>query len=687
MLSPWMFVLLLLIWRAAGFMPPPRGPPRSRSFQRDGRGGGYDGPSRGDNAYPMVVSFNYSITETENDVLDLRQQPLDRSQSITDCLEARGGDDRAGNRVATQVVYYWKVRIQQVATAVAEKVSYPYKRLAQQLRRRNNNNKPPGQQSESTTSPEADEMQRLLRSTPVQRVTVPNSTALPHDVIEAATQQSKILGRPLSEGSESLQDLVTRLNRWYQEQGLVFHMVTGATLKPETATAELTVQEPRFGKDPIGITVYKEMVPDPVTNELLSKRQYRQRYGMEIGNNNNRTTLVPTAGHVQPHRIAQAMQMKPGEPFRIDPARWDKTVASSGLFSSVLQTSPLLLPDGTLQLHIAAKEAPMKQLEYGIGKSLYTGGWEGEMEFRHGNVLGGGETLQVNVRKAAEDGRSNSLHVTFNEGRLMSGGGDGYHLEAYSENYQDRGASSSTTPLFRQRQGASIRVHTPYLLPKSTLTESLERHTADTADSPAEVVASSTVNIGPYQVGRQRFPFANARANVDASVTFGVRVAGQEESDRIPYATASTTTRQLIPIGRTRMQLALKHTAVASTPNLPHHVARTIRTITKIRGSPTGAAKLMHSNNSAAMVKGTTELRIPVPSPQSWIKQDRDDASVVLFVDYLLTPLAEQRRTTTMSAGIGIRKSFQGIPLQCDLVLSSSGKFKPILGIGSDFVF
>jgi hypothetical protein len=33
-------------------------------------------------------------------------------------------------------------------------------------------------------------------------------------------------------------------------------------------------------------------------------------------------------------------------------------------------------------------------LEYGLGKSLYTGSCEGELDFEHQNLFGGGETVE-----------------------------------------------------------------------------------------------------------------------------------------------------------------------------------------------------------------------------------------------------------------------------------------------------
>lgn len=621
--------IFLVIFTAYGFVPPNRPPGRPSSRHLD----------MGDNPQetmdPTILGFR-SFYGKYDDEEGWKKPDVGTTKSGRNV--PRGGAANDATAIVSNSVSNWMKALQSTVSSLLS----PFQALAQKLKR-------------SIPTTEEDEMRSLLKSTVVQRVTVPNSTVLPSHVIETAAQKS-VLGKPLH--TDSMQELVLRLNNWYRQQGYMFHMVTGATLKPSSATAELTVQEPHFGKDPVGITVYKEMIPDPSTRELLSKREYRKRYETPAVN----STLVPTKGHVKPHRIAKAMRLEPGDHFHLDQNRWNN-VASSGLFSSVLQTSPLLMPDGTLQFHIAATEAPSKQLEYGVGRSVYTGGWEGELDFKHGNLLGGGEMLGMNLRKATNDG-SNSARIRFDEGRL-SGGNGGYSLEAFSEFYQDN-QSKGDIPLFRQRQGTSVRVQSRFM-PQSALTVSMERN-ANKANGSTETVSSTEIDVGPYS-GEI---LSHARGSLDGSIVVGTRAPFN--GGMIPYASASATTRQLLG---ERVCLALKHTIFASTGNLPHHVGQKIGSATRIRGSP------LRPLPCERALKGTVELRIPLSLPD-WIK-DKDDAKFVVFADYMASKL--EPSGWNYCAGIGLRKSLQGIPLQCDLVYSSNGRLKPILGIGSDFVF
>lgn len=66
-------------------------------------------------------------------------------------------------------------------------------------------------------------------------------------------------------------------------------------------------------------------------------------------------------------------------------------------------------PDGSVQLRIVATEAPARNLEYGVTKSLYNNIWEGEVGFSHGNLFGSGERLDLMVRRGTRE-----PHPSFN---------------------------------------------------------------------------------------------------------------------------------------------------------------------------------------------------------------------------------------------------------------------------------
>ena len=536
-----------------------------------------------------------------------------------------------------------------------------------------------------------------------KRVTVPETTVLPPEVVLSAAQRSGVIGQPLR--TDRVQDLAQRLHQWYSRQGYILHKVTGATLQADTATAEVTVQEPTVSHVPVGITFCKEMVVDPYDGTLLTPRQYRdkhetrQSFGFDKMDVNR--TLVPTEpGKTKPRRIAQVLGLQPGEPFRWQPDRWAR-VSSSGLFRQIVRATPETMRDGSVQLHIVATEAPARHLEYGLGKSLYTGSWEGELEFEHGNVLGGGETFGVSVRRGTRDAQP-SVKVSFRDEKF--GLEKGYQVDVFSDYIGDKSegsdgedTDSTKPPVYDRdallgRRGASFRLRNPIspaVIRNSVVTASVER--TSTESGLHENIGSTSLGLGPFV---RILPY-DARSSVDAQLTLGSRLAdvvAPLEDDSLdsapagvsrfrPYTAITATTRQMFPLlsrpgARNRpLILALRHSATSSTPNLPRHEAKALGTNNNIRGAtPNGRVY--------SAVRGSTELRLPVDIP---LVKTRQDASIVLFGDWLVASADHMSSFyKKTSVGVGLRKSLQGIPLQCDFSYSE-GKIKTAFGLGSDF--
>lgn len=651
------------------------------------------------------------------------------------------------------MVSYWKGALSSVAANLVR----PF-RLAQ---------KQASLLFKSKQQKETEALLEQLQNMPVRRVVVPNSTVLPPDVVQIAAKRAGLLGQPLR--SDRVQDLAQAIKRWYVAKGYVLHAVTGATLKSDTATAEIAVQEPWNSQTPVGITFYREMVIDPDTGELLTFRQYKERHkeaelstssleptrrksrfrsssaqstgASSINRADLNTTLVPTQGRTRPHRIAQALRLQPGQPFCWDSQRWQQ-LAASGVFAQVFEATPVLAPTGDgVQLHISATEAPARHLEYGLGKSLYTGGWEGELEFTHRNVWGGGEALGVTVRQGARDAEP-SVHLKFRDGRLGVGGG--YDVQAFSEYIGDDAAeesgsnaatatattatassskvASTTTSTYsydqdmlKNRRGLTVQVQNPIdprTVQHSAARVSLERTATQTGLH--ESIGSTTLQVGPFL---RKLPLG-ARSNFDGAVTVGTRLAREENAmtndgdngdDVImssspysthvkPYVSIAGTTRQLFPLlGSSQprpLLLALRHSATASTHGLPRHVAKAIGTNFNIRGTaPNGRV--------ASAVTGTAEIRLPIQLPQRLLRragggggggsaaQQQQDLSAVLYGDWLVASRdAASPLVRKSCVGLGLRKRVQGIPLQYDLTYSAeSGKLKTTFGLGSDFVF
>jgi outer membrane protein assembly factor BamA len=531
-----------------------------------------------------------------------------------------------------------------------------------------------------------------LKTTPVRSVSAPNSTVLPPEILSVTAKRSGMIGSPLR--VETVQEVARSLKQWYTRKGYVLHSVTGATLKPDTGMAELQVQEPKVSKEPVGITFCKEMVVEE-DGSLVTFRQYREKHAMRktfghetLDKNNLNITYVETTGRTDPSRIAQALKMTPGRPFRWDGSRWH-SIAGSGVFSRILKASPERARDGTVQLRILATEAAPRNLEYGISKSLYTGSWEGEVDFEHSNLLGGGETLGVSVRRGTKDAEP-SVRLKYSDDRFGMEGG--YDLELFSD-YVGDSSSGEGEPAdgdaLLDRRGGTVRIRNPIdpsVIRHSSASASLER--TSSLAGYQEGIGSASLTLGPF---RKELPM-DARSNLLGIVTAGTRIADvmeDTESDTLafgykvlPYTMASATTRQVFPFAsgndRRPVSLALKHVISSSTSNLPRHEASALGVAARVRGY---ASK--ENGHITSSVVGTTEVRIPITLPTDNVKQD---ASVVLFGDWVFAQKSHRSPFFRKSSvGIGLRKTIQGIPLMYDLSYTKDGDLRGFFGLGKDF--
>ena len=275
----------------------------------------------------------------------------------------------------------------------------------------------------SKTEKRQEEFTQKVRTTPIRHVSAPNSTLIPHEVLEIAAKRTGVIGNPLRPAA--VQDLARALQQWYTRKGYVLSSVTGATLQVDTQTAELAVEEPVSSDIPISLVYCKEMVVDPDDGSLMTYRQYktkharRKSFGYDrISKTDLNTTYVPSTdgGRTNPRSIAKALKLQPKSPFCWKAPRWD-AIVQSGIFRRVLNTSPRRMPDGTVQLQVFVEENPTRHLEYGLSKSLYTGSWEGEIDFEHGNLLGGGESLGLTVRRGTHDAEP-SVRLCFTDNKF-----------------------------------------------------------------------------------------------------------------------------------------------------------------------------------------------------------------------------------------------------------------------------
>jgi hypothetical protein len=682
-----LLLLALIVPECQAFLPPSNSP--------RGRIGGLfsqpftDGRNSGDNGVPPSDDIGHlqAWDGFEGPTLlasIIRKNDTDAPSGL------RGGGDVVKGTQATlsSTGSYWAKAFQSFRGAVVKPLIEAKKKVANSFK--------------SKEVKKEEELLHQLKNMPIQRVVVPNSTVLPNEVIQLAANRAGVVGHPLQ--STSIQSFAKSLKEWYIRKGYILHSVTGATLQSETGTAIITVQEPAVSKDPVGITFCKEMVVDEETGNLLTFRQYKDKHqnrrtlGFDkITKADLNTTFVPTAGHTRPNRIASALGLSPGNPFQWDGIRWQQ-IASSGIFAQVLRATPQPMQDGTVQLHILATEAPTRHLEYGLGKSLYTGSWEGELDFEHINLLGGGESLGLSVRRGTKDAEP-SIRLSFTDSKFGLGGG--YDLEVFSDFIGDQPEEMQEGELppdydhdsILDRKGATVRLRNPIcsrIVRNSVASGSLERTATKTGLH--ETIGSTTLAVGPFV---KRLPY-DARSSIDAKCSLGTRLfaatSTTEEANALlpplklkPYTSATATTRQIFPLlasfgpGGRPLILALKHSITTATPNLPRHEAKAQGIAHNIRGSSL-------NGRVASALTGTTELRVPIDIP---VVQIRQDTNVVFFGDWLFAAKDSQSSFRRKSCvGVGVRKSVQGIPLKYDLCYSSDdGKFQSAFGLGADFDF
>jgi outer membrane protein assembly factor BamA len=349
-----------------------------------------------------------------------------------------------------------------------------------------------------------------------------------------------------------------------------------------------------------------------------------------------------------------------------------------------------------VQLQILATEPPPRNLEYGISRSLYTGSWEGEVDFQHSNLLGGGETLGLSIRRGTKDAEP-SVRLKYCDDHFGMEGG--YDVELFSDyigevvdrDVDDANDQEKLGDTLLDRRGMTVSLRNPVdpgIILHSTASANVERTV--TREGHQEGIVSGALGVGPF---RKELPM-DARSNFIARVSGGTRIADVYDNDEakermigykvLPYTIASATTRQIFPFtvrsgGRRPICLALSHCLTGSSPNIPPHEAAALGVAAAVRGGD--PCKNPHVSSSLV---GTTELRIPLPIPIK--KPIQQDAAVVLFADWVFSQRNYKSPFVRKSSvGIGLRKTLQGIPCKYDLCFTQDGKVKGNFGLGRDF--
>lgn len=593
-----------------------------------------------------------------------------------------------------------------------------------------------------------DEDANELLKIPIQKVEAPTSTILPDTILRSAAQRSGLIGSTLK--PQRVNELAKQIKKWYLQRGYVLHAVTGATLHPENATASLTVQEPKMAKQPMDIQFAKVVPIDPMTGEVSSMRTIKRKFETKRGGRklnveewtkvkeSLNSTLIEAKGRTNPNTISKRLGLIPGKHFKWDSAKWS-TIANSGIFTRIFRASPVRLQDGSVQLQVVAQESPPRNLEYGIQKSLYTGNWEGELDFKHENILGGGESLGLSVRRGAKDPQP-SVRIQFTDDKFGREGG--YSAQIFNEymtmapskkkvkvtkddvdNIEGEGEGESylkgeeeendmdemlTQPVIssetyhddeiQSRKGIRFNLRTPIstkLMQRSSASTSLER--TSTRTGRHETITSGTIGFGPVI---RNLPLG-AKTSVSSSVTSGTRIGGTNDNSSwtlSPYSSQVSKMRQIFPIfsqslslrDGEEVKLALETTCMSSTRHLPRHEANAAGLAASVRGYSSSS-----NGPLSGSLYGSAEVRIPVTIPFQKDKLNQD-GKVVLFGDWMvgikkreglstISPMDESNIVKRSSVGIGLRKSIQGIPLKYDVSLNKDGKLGAFVSLGQDW--
>ena len=395
---------------------------------------------------------------------------------------------------------------------------------------------------------------------------------------------------------------------------------------------------------------------------------------------------------------------------------------------------------------IASENKPYAALEYGVTKSLYSDKWEGEFDLKHTNAFGGGEVATINVRKGQSNGRKNGRNAVrddnnkwaqrLNDGPLswrmsVKDNYAGYDLNLFHENvgagghrkkHQNTSNKESEGDVLSDasggnpmRVGGTMRLRLPSSMKRkfkaNVVSATFERINAQS-------IASASVGVGPYQFN----PFRSLYSSISASMTSGVSNS-DGSAGAVTYAAGALTSHQSVPFKSSPVTLNVRHIASGGTKNLPRHEAVSLGLSSKVRGYKYNyqgqkidtssieeeeqqehgtwqALKKLCSGCKGANVNpqiaiskalsGTIELRVPFQAASEGGSQPILSGTFLLFGDWSLTQAhtqslateKENRPARFSSAGVGLRKVVQGIPLKVDACVTEHGSKGIFFGIG-----
>lgn len=386
---------------------------------------------------------------------------------------------------------------------------------------------------------------------------------------------------------------------------------------------------------------------------------------------------------------------------------------------------------------IASENKPYAALEYGLTKSLYSDKWEGELDLKHANAFGGGEVASFNMKKGRSKGRQRLNDGSLSWKMSVKDSFAGYdfnlfgvggktrkkqQIEAMEKARIDNVANeeagvdvvSDETEGNPMHFGATMRVRLPPSIKRklkaSVVSATFERISTQT-------IASASVGVGPCRFN----PFYSLQSLFSASITSGVRSNTHQSSDAgvVPYAAFTCASQHTVPLGSSPVSFAVRNVASGGTEYLPRHEAVSLGISSKVRGYSynyqhqttetssveeeqekgtlqalkkfwrgcRGAHTIRPSIATSKALSGTMELRVPFQAASDAL-QPILSGTFLLFGDWSLTQAhpssstIEKETLRCSSAGVGLRKVVQGVPIKVDACITEHGSRGIFFGIG-----
>jgi hypothetical protein len=504
--------------------------------------------------------------------------------------------------------------------------------------------------------------QKELSSTVVRSVSAPGSELLLPDDITQCAKESNLIGGTLT--PETLELTAKKINHLYLEHGYVMNCVTGATLVPSSkgkandreGHVELKVREVRLATPSqrnsslVHVRFVEKMNREDAGDKENVISLPLQSSSIQSQSDHQAFRIVP--GRTRPAKIARMLNLVPGSHFCILPDLWSRLVASPGsvggggggkqqqapIFSAIHALRPLPAAQDSVELEIVATEnKPYASLEYGLTKSLYSDQWEGELDLKHANVLGGGEVATMNIRKGkscrqkGDSGLKNWKHVLSSgpiswrmsiKDDYLGSSYAGYDIEVFRDSVdinekgedhkgdndefkgggvvgtnQPKASGYSNEEDCPLRTGVTMKLRLPqsshsFALPKF-VSARFERVDPFTKNERAQCMTSMSTDFDYKKTWHVSTRPVQSTVSVTGSAgrkwNTGGKPGKADDSSPLPYATGTITSQHITPLSSKRgsipsIDLAIRHVASASSRHLPRHEAIILGLSSRIRG-------------------------------------------------------------------------------------------------------